>query len=748
MHTTMRPHPAHPPHHHVHPAHHPNSAAAIAWKQENGAMPPALLDDVEKIFGADVFSERLLQQRLPKDVFRRLMRTIKLGERLDPQVADVVAAAMKDWAVENGATHYTHWFQPLTGQTAEKHDSFIVPDGHGGAISEFTGAALVQGEPDASSFPSGGLRTTFEARGYTAWDCTSPVFLNRGENTVTLCIPTAFVSWTGEALDKKTPLLRSIEALSEQALRILRVFGTADGVSRVVSTLGAEQEYFIIDRGYYYGRPDLLTCDRTLFGARPPKGQQLEDHYFGSIPSRVLSFMAESERELYRLGVPVKTRHNEVAPGQFELAPHFEHANLACDHQMLVMETMKRVAARYGLQCILHEKPFRGINGSGKHCNWSMATDTGVNLLDPRDDTHTNMQFLVFLCAVMRGVDLHADLLRATVAGASNDHRLGANEAPPAIISIFLGDMLTDIVTQLEAGSARSTIKGVNMDLGARSLPQIPRHTGDRNRTSPFAFTGNKFEFRAVGSSQSVAWPVTVLNTIVADSLDYVATELEKALGKPGKDNPAKLQSAVAALLQKLVKDHKRVLFDGDGYDTAWHKEAAKRGLPHARTTPDALEALHAKKNADLFKKYKVLSKQELESRAHIFAEKYVKQVTIEAETMIAMARTLILPAAIRQRTELAQAVAASESAGDKAADLRAALKEFADQSAKCRAATAKVEKSLEHSGGDPLEHAAHLRDHTIPSMVALREAADALETQTAADLWPLPTYREMLHIK
>ncbi len=727
----------------------PSAHAANSWKEENGKMSPpnlpALLDDVEKIFGADVFSERLMQQRLPKDVFRRLMRTIKLAERLDPQVADVVAAAMKDWAVENGATHYTHWFQPLTGQTAEKHDTFIVPDGHGGAVSEFTGAALVQGEPDASSFPSGGLRTTFEARGYTAWDCTSPVFLNRSDNSVTLCIPTVFVSWTGEALDKKTPLLRSMDAVSEQALRILRIFGTADGVSRVVSTLGAEQEYFLIDRSYYFARPDLLTCDRTLFGARPPKGQQLEDHYFGSIPERVLSFMADSERELYRLGVPVKTRHNEVAPGQFELAPHFEHANIGCDHQMLVMETMKRVATQYGLQCILHEKPFRGINGSGKHCNWSMATDTGVNLLDPRDETHTNSQFLVFLCAVIRAVDLHADLLRASVASANNDHRLGANEAPPAIISIFLGDMLTDIVTQLEAGAARSTITGGNLDLGARTLPQIPRHTGDRNRTSPFAFTGNKFEFRAVGSSQAVAWPVTVVNTIVAESLDYVATELEKAVGKGGA---GKLQAAVASLLQKLVKEHKRVLFDGDNYDTAWHKEAEKRGLPHTRTTPDALEALRAKKNVELFKKYKVLTKQEVESRAHIFIEKYVKQVIIEAETMVSMAKTMILPAAIRQRTELAEAVTASESADVQASDVREALEHLGDMCAKCREAIAKIDKALADHESDPFEHAAHIRDHVIPEMNRLRELADGLETEVAADLWPLPTYREMLSIK
>ncbi|MCC6659759.1 MAG: glutamine synthetase III [Phycisphaerales bacterium] len=721
--------------------------AVASWRDDNGKHPgySHQPDPVEKTFGSDVFGERAMQQRLPKDVFKRLARTIRQGEPLDPQVADVVAAAMKDWAAENGATHYTHWFQPLTGLTAEKHDAFIVPDGHGGVISEFTGAALVQGEPDASSFPSGGIRTTFEARGYTAWDCTSPVFLVRGANSVTLCIPTVFVSWTGEALDKKTPLLRSMEAVSTQAMRILRFFGTDAGVSRVTSTLGAEQEYFLIDRNFYYARPDLMTCDRTLFGARPPKGQQLEDHYFGSIPSRVLSFMADAERELYRLGVPIKTRHNEVAPGQFELAPFFETANIACDHQMLVMETLKRVAARYGLQCILHEKPFRGINGSGKHCNWSISTDTGVNLLDPRDETHTNMQFLVFLCAVLRAVDLHADLLRASVASAANDHRLGANEAPPAIISIFLGDMLLDIITQLESGAPRSTLKGGNLELGARTLPQIPRHSGDRNRTSPFAFTGNKFEFRAVGSSQAVAWPVTVVNTIVAESLDYVATELEKAAGAK---TDAKLQGAVAGVLQKIVKQHKRVVFNGDGYDAAWHKEAEKRGLPNLRNTADALPVLRDKKNIDLFKKYNVLSKPEVESRAHIFVEKYVKQVLIEAETMVSMARTTILPAAIRQQTELAEAVSATEAADVQATDLRAQLEEHAGLVVNLRSATARLDGAIGTHMADPFKHAVQIRDRVVPAMADVRAAADELEARVADDLWPLPGYREMLAIK
>ncbi len=705
---------------------------------------------VQDMFASDVFTGRAMQQRLPKDVFRRMQRTIEHGESLDGELADVVAAAMKDWAMERGATHYTHWFQPMTGLTAEKHDAFLVPDGQGGAISEFTGSALVRGEPDASSFPSGGIRATFEARGYTAWDCTSPVFINRNGGTATLCIPTAFVSWTGEALDKKTPLLRSMDALSEQAMRILKIFGTDAGVSRVMTTAGAEQEYFLIDRDFYFARPDLVTCDRTLFGAKPPKGQQLEDHYFGSIPPRVLAFMAESERELYRLGVPVKTRHNEVAPCQFELAPLFETANIACDHQMLVMETLKRVAPRHGLQCILHEKPFAGINGSGKHLNWSMATDTGVNLLDPQDDTHTNMQFLVCLCAVIRAVDLHADLLRSSVASANNDHRLGANEAPPAIMSVFLGDMLSDIIDQLEAGAAKRTIQGEILDLGSRTLPQLPRHTGDRNRTSPFAFTGNKFEFRAVGSSQSVAWPATVLNTIVAESLDFMATELEKALGKSeGKDRGSKLQAAVRTLLQKVVKQHKRVIFNGDGYDKAWHTEAEKkRGLPNLRNTVDALPVLTTKKNIGVFSKYKVLSEVEVQSREHIFIEKYIKQVLIEAETAILMARTQVLPAATRQQAELAEVVAATEAADVKADDARRQLEEFAGQVDRLRKAIATLDKSTEIEASDEHKKAVLVRDKVLAAMLALREIVDWLEPRISSDLWSLPTYREMLVIR
>lgn len=702
---------------------------------------------VESLYAIDVFTERVMQQRLPKDVFKRIQRTINHGEPLDAKHADVVAAAMRDWAIENGATHYTHWFQPLTGSTAEKHDAFLSPDGRGGALSEFTGAMLVQGEPDASSFPSGGLRTTFEARGYTAWDCTSPVFLIRGTGTVTLVIPTVFVSWNGEALDKKTPLLRSMEAVSAQALRVLRVFGTDESVTHVVSTVGAEQEYFLIDRDLYFKRPDLLSCDRTLVGARPPKGQQLEDHYFGSIPPRALAFMAEVERELVRVGVPVKTRHNEVAPGQFELACHYETANIACDHQMLVMETLRRVAARHGLQCILHEKPFAGVNGSGKHVNWSLATNTGVNLLDPRDETHTNMQFLVFMCAVIRAVDLHADLLRASIASANNDHRLGANEAPPAIISVFLGDMLMDIIGQLESGKPKKTIKGGTLDLGARTLPQIPRHSGDRNRTSPFAFTGNKFEFRAVGSSASVAWPVTILNTIVAESLDYVATQLERDAGP--RPTEARLLQATRSLLQKIVRQHQRVIFNGDGYSEAWHQEAARRGLPNLRDTVDALPALRSKKATDVLKRYGVLTKTELESRHHIFVEKFVKQVTIEAEMIAQIARTQILPAVVRQQTEFAESVSATEAADVSASSLREMLEIYADLLGRFRLAIIELERLLaEPHGEDPHKHAVYIKTKIRPAMATIRDLADELERRTSADIWPLPTYREMLLLK
>ena len=555
---------------------------------------------IKDLYGANVFNEEVQRQRLPKPVFRSLQKTIKQGAPLDPAIADSVATAMKDWAMEKGATHFTHLFQPMTGLTAEKHDSFLQPSSDGVAITEFSGKELVRGEPDASSFPSGGIRATFEARGYTAWDPTSPAFLHEGPNGATLVIPTVFLSWTGEALDKKTPLLRSMEALSTQALRILRLFGNTQA-KKVFTTVGPEQEYFLIDRNFYYARPDLVNAGRTLFGAKPPKGQELEDQYFGCIPERVLACMAEAEAELIKLAVPVKTRHNEVAPSQYEIAPIFENSNLATDHQMLTMEVLRRTAEKYGLACLLHEKPFAGINGSGKHNNWSMSTDSGENLLDPGDTPHDNAQFLVFCVAVIRAVSRYPELLRVSVCGAANDHRLGANEAPPAIMSIFLGDQLQDVMDQLEKGPPRSTKQGGFMEIGVSVLPKLPRDAGDRNRTSPFAFTGNKFEFRAVGASQSVAGPNAILNTIVAESLDTIATNLENAK-KTGKD----LNKAIQELLSSILKESKKVLFSGDNYAEEWHQEAERRGLPNLKNTVDALPVIIRKDTIDLLTRYKV----------------------------------------------------------------------------------------------------------------------------------------------
>ncbi|TWT44212.1 Glutamine synthetase [Phycisphaerae bacterium RAS1] len=723
-------------------------AAATRWPQGDASAGHAHVDSrLDNFFASDVFSARVMQKRLPKEDFKSLMQTIRSGKPLNPDVARTVAAAMKDWAIENGATHYCHWFQPLTGLTAEKHDALVIPDGQGGVLSAFGANDLVQGEPDASSFPSGGLRATFEARGYTAWDATSPAFLMRSEGAVVLCIPTAFVSWNGEALDKKTPLLRSIDALSHQAMRILKLFGTDKGVTRVNTTLGPEQEYFLVDANFFYSRPDLMTCGRTLFGAAPPKGQQLEDHYFGSIPQRVLAYMADVETALYRMGVPVKTRHNEVAPGQFELAPLFEDANVACDHQMLIMETLTRVAHRFGLKALLHEKPFAGINGSGKHNNWSMCTDTGVNLLDPQDQTHTNMQFLVFLCAVIAAVDTHADLLRTSVASAANDHRLGANEAPPAIMSIFLGDMLEDIINQIETGTPNRTLAGGALSLGARTLPDLPRHAGDRNRTSPFAFTGNKFEFRAVGSSATCAWPNTVINTIVAESLDRIATELEQAVG--ADRDAAKLHAAVWACLQKLVKQHKRVLFAGDNYAAAWHEEAVKRGMPNLKDSAEAIPVLRDAKVGALLTKYAVLSQDEVTSRANIQAEKFVKEVAIEAETAASMVRTMLAPAARAYQGQLAAVVTATKSAGADTTRAAANLKSLIEMVDELEAATDELEKkSAEHHAGGPDDHMRHYARHVRPVMARVRSAADALEKLVPANLWPLPTYKDLLFVK
>jgi len=722
-------------------------AASTKW-QHQSASKESGSERIDEIYGIDVFDLRKMRERLPKGTYKSVVAAMEKGARLSPLDADVIATAMKDWAIERGATHYTHWFQPMTGLTAEKHDGLSIPDGEGGVVFQLSGASLVQGEPDASSFPSGGLRATFEARGYTAWDPTSPAFIARGLNYATLCIPTAFVSWNGEALDKKTPLLRSIDAMNIQAMRILKLFGTDEGVHSVGSTLGAEQEYFLIDRSLYFARPDMATCDRTLFGAKPPKHQQLDDHYFGSIPGRVLGFMAEAENELYRLGVPVMTRHNEVAPGQFEIAPLYESTNIACDHQMLTMETLKRVAGRYGFTCVMHEKPFAGVNGSGKHNNWALATDTGVNLLDPQDETHTNLQFMVFLCAVIRAVDIHADLLRATIATAGNDHRLGANEAPPAIISVFLGDMLTDLIDQLEQGATSRTLKGGQLDLGARTLPMLARDSGDRNRTSPFAFTGNKFELRAVGSSASVAWPNTVINTIVAESLDDIASEIEGQL-KSGNPTEAQLEKAVRAVLQGVVKEHKRVVFNGDGYAQAWQDEAERRGLPNLKSTPDAVPAFRTEKAHGVFSKYKVLSRAELDSRTEIFAETYTTRIEIEGETMVQMARQQILPASMEHQRRCAETVAATEGAGVDASDSREELEGIASLVARFRSQIAALEGALENAPeGDVFKGMRYSRDVVFAAMEDLRCLGDELEGVVAATLWPMPTYRELLSIR
>lgn len=720
-------------------------AAAGSWRERRGRAPRRR-QRVDAYYGNAVFSQRTMQQRLPKNIYRRLMRTINKGDPLDPEVADVVAAVMKDWAVENGATHFTHWFQPLTGLTAEKHDSLVVPDNQGGMIYELSGESLCQGEPDASSFPSGGLRATFEARGYTAWDATSPAFLMKGEDNVTLCIPTAFVSWNGESLDQKTPLLRSMDALSRQALRVLKLFGADAGVHKVYTSVGAEQEFFLVDENLFYARPDLVTCDRTLFGAKPPKGQQMEDHYFGSIPPRVLAYMAEVERELFTMGIPVKTRHNEVAPGQYEIAPQFETSNIACDHQMVMMETLRRVAPRYGLRAILHEKPFDGLNGSGKHNNWSMITDTGLNLLDPREEAHTNMQFLVFLCAVIRAVDLHADLLRASIASLGNDYRLGANEAPPAIISIFLGDMLTDIVEQLEAGTPSRTIQGGEIDLGATTLPQIPRHSGDRNRTSPFAFTGNKFEFRAVGASATSAWPNTVINTIVTESIDHIVTQLEETAGSDPAE--ADLESAVQAVLQQVIRDHKRIIFNGDNYADAWRVEAEKRGLPNLKDCVEALPVLAEPKSITLFDRYGVLNEAEVRSRVNIFMSRYAEQLQIESEQMALMARTMILSSAIQHQERLARAVSATQQAGVDCGRQKKHLSDFVDLAGRFSEVIDRLAESAQPSNGEPLAHCRHMKEKVLPLMDELRHLGDMLETTISVDFRTLPSYRELLFIK
>jgi glutamine synthetase len=710
------------------------NVTAAQWSPNGTQLgAPDLTLPGNQVFGQNVFSPAEQRQRLPKHVYKALHRTLARGEALDTTLADAVALAMKDWAMEKGATHYTHWFQPLTGATAEKHDSFYGPAGDGSAIAEFSGKELIQGEPDASSFPTGGIRATFEARGYTAWDPTSPAFILENPNGALLCIPTAFTSWTGEALDHKIPLLRSMDALSSSAVRALQALGV-DDAARVFTTMGCEQEYFLIDEQYYFERPDLVTTGRTLFGAKPPKGHELDDHYFGSIPERVLAYMLDVELELAKLGIPIKTRHNEVAPNQYEVAPIFENSNVGSDHQMVTMQIMQNTARRYGLVCLLHEKPFAGVNGSGKHNNWSMGTDTGLNLLDPGDTPSENLSFLFFCAAVIQAVNKHQQLLRASIASAGQDHRLGANEAPPAIISIFLGAELEKVFTAIEKGKVQASKPGSFLGLGTPVLPPLPLHGGDRNRTSPFAFTGNKFEFRALGSNQSPAFPNTVLNTIVAESVDELTDKLKAAL----KGSTA-LERAVTSVVKGAWTEHKQVVFDGDGYSVEWHNEAAKRGLANLRTTPDALPWLVEKSTLAAFKKYKVLSKRELESRYEVFTEQYVININIEAETEAAIARTMVLPATVRYLNEL-RASGLDELVGEVEPDLKEfhfALRKLED---------ANLEEN--HPDSSPMKEAVYMRDIVIPAMEDVREVGDRLEKLLADDLWPLPKYSEMLFIK
>ena len=701
---------------------------------------------IPEIFGSSVFSLKVMRERLPAEVCDSLERTISGKSRLDETLADTVAQAMKEWALERGATHYAHVFFPLTGLTAEKHDSFYDPDGNGGTVASFSGKALIQGESDASSFPSGGIRQTFEARGYTAWDVSSPAYIYEGIDGATLCIPTAFVSWTGEALDKKTPVLRSMQALDRQARRLLKLFGHQN-ITRVQASCGPEQEYFLIDKNFYYLRPDLMHTGRALFGAAPPKGQEFEDHYFGAIPDRVLAYMAEVEIELFKLGIPAKTRHNEVAPSQYEIAPIFENANIATDHQQLTMMVLNRIAPKHGFVCLTHEKPFTGVNGSGKHVNWSLGNSSQGNLLDPGDTPHDNAQFLVFLAATVRAVHRWGHLLSAVVASAGNDHRLGANEAPPAILSVFLGDPLTEIFQQIEAAESASTQKKNTLRIGVDVLPDLPKDAGDRNRTSPFAFVGNRFEFRSVGSNQSIAGPLTAINTIVAESLGYCADRLEAA----NAQNKEEFNKAVQALIRDIYREHQTIVFNGDGYSKEWHQEAEHRGIPNRRSTPDSLHALVDPDVLDLFESLDVLSKRELRSRYEIYMEQYIKQVNVEVKTTLKIAKTLILPAAMKNTEAAANAAAslahfnidAHQSGwnlpGRRLAETTSALMQAIDE----------LETALtNHPIDDMVEEMNYYRDTLLPSMNQVRYYADALELQMDDALWPLPTFHEMLFMK
>jgi glutamine synthetase len=700
--------------------------------------PPAPLADT---WASDVFSLDTMKEALPRSVFKSIQKTIRDGGKLDPAIADTVAAAMKDWATANGALYYAHVFYPLTNLTAEKHDGFIVPKADGRAITEFTGKLLVQGEPDGSSFPNGGLRSTFEARGYTAWDVTSPAWLMRTPNGVTLCIPTVFVSWTGEALDKKTPLLRSNAAVNAQAQRLLRLLGETE-VARISSSCGAEQEYFLVDNAFMALRPDLQLAGRSLFGAPPAKGQQFDDHYFGAIPERVQVFMQDVEEQLYRLGVPAKTRHNEVAPGQFEIAPVYEAANVATDHQQLIMTVLKATAKRHGFTCLLHEKPFAGVNGSGKHVNWSIGNSTQGNLLDPGTTPHANLQFLLFCGAVIRGVHQFGPLLRAVIATASNDHRLGANEAPPAIISVYLGSQLEDVFNQIKAGELKRSASGGVMQLGVDSLPEFPKDAGDRNRTSPFAFTGNRFEFRAVGSGQSVAGPLVALNTILADSLGWIADQLEGRLAKGDS-----LSDASFAVLQQITREHGAVIFGGDGYSSAWHEQAVQeRGLENLRTSADALPVLQRDAVRELFSRHQVLSPVELQSRFEVYAEQYCLAIEVEARLVVRLARTVIFPAVSAYLAELAASIQEQESIGLQPS--KALAQQIGGLNQQLLDGAAALEAALGAAPHGAEAHMRHCADTLMARMAEVRAAADSLETLVDDAAWPLPTYQEMLFVR
>lgn len=697
--------------------------------------------NVSAIFGEDVFNDTVMKERLPKKVYEELRKTIDEGAQLDSVIADVVANAMKDWAIEKGATHYTHWFQPLTGVTAEKHDSFIsVPKENGKVLMEFSGKELIKGESDASSFPSGGLRATFEARGYTVWDCTSPAFVKRDAVGAILCIPTAFCSYTGEALDKKTPLLRSMEAINTQALRILRLFGNTTS-KKVIPSVGAEQEYFLVDRAKYLKRKDLIFTGRTLFGAMPPKGQELDDHYFGGIRERIGAYMKDLNEELWKLGVSAKTQHNEAAPAQHELAPIYAQANIAVDHNQITMETMKKVASRHGMVCLLHEKPFAGVNGSGKHDNWSLTTDDGINMLNPGKTPHDNKLFLLVLTAIMKAVDTHADLLRESAANPGNDHRLGANEAPPAIISMFLGDQITDVVEQLiNTGDATSSIKAGRLKTGVSTLPALRKDATDRNRTSPFAFTGNKFEFRMVGSSDSVASPNVVLNTIVAEAFCDIADELEKA---------ENFDEAVHDMIKKLATKHQRIIFNGDGYAEEWVAEAERRGLPNYRTMVEAIPALTTEKSVALFEKFGVFTRAELESRAEVQYEAFSKAINIEARAMYDIATKQIIPAVIKATTQLSNSINAVKSACPEAdtSVQTELLKETSELLVETKSALAKLVEVTEIAGTkqEGKEQAEYFNTYVKVAMENLRTPVDKLEMIVDKDLWPMPSYGDLI---